>query len=306
MTHETLQRHPIGVVMRRTGLKPDLIRVWQRRYGAVAPARTGTRRRLYSDADIERLQLLAALVGAGRRIGGLAELTTGELVALLRADRGAERPPDADDLLGACLTAVLEFDGPGLEGRLLQAARDLSRVHLIEGLVVPLLRRIGELWHEGALRPSHEHLASAVVRSFLGNLRETPAPPDAPVLIVTTPAGQLHELGALVAAATARAEGWAVLYLGPNLPAEEIATAAERRRAAAVALSITFPPDDPALASELELLGRLLAPGVALLVGGQARQGYRAVLGALRALDLPDLAALRRTLGPLRRSTPGR
>lgn len=304
---ELVPRHGIGVVTRRTGLKPDLLRMWERRYRVVTPGRTETQRRLYSDSDVERLKRLAALVQQGHRIGGLVDLDASELAALQGDDRAAEivspRAPArrAEEFLAPCLTAVRTFDGPALEALLLRAAVELSRVHLLEELLAPLLRRIGELWHEGTLRPSHEHLATAVVRSFLGGLRDSVAPPGAPTLVVTTPAGQLHELGALLAAATARSEGWQVLYLGPNLPAEEIAAAVEQRQARALALSITYPPDDPDLTAELTRLGRLTPPDLTILVGGRSRDGYREVLTGLGALEVADLATLRHRLGDLRR-----
>ena len=45
--------HPIQVVVRRTGLSPHVIRVWEKRYDAVVPTRTPTNRRRYSDADAD-------------------------------------------------------------------------------------------------------------------------------------------------------------------------------------------------------------------------------------------------------------
>src|SRR3954469_3779400 len=79
-------RHPIGVVARRTGLKPDLIRAWERRYGAVEPGRSETRRRFYSDDDIERLLLLRRAVNPGRGISQVASLSNAELGALIDAE----------------------------------------------------------------------------------------------------------------------------------------------------------------------------------------------------------------------------
>ena len=114
-----------------------------------------------------------------------------------------------------------------LEAALLHARVALSHTAFIETLIMPLMQNIGELWREGTLRIMHEHLASAIVRSLLGSLVTTAgAPPTAPYLIVTTPAGQLHEIGALIIASVASTEGWRVTYLGPNLPAEDMAAAA--------------------------------------------------------------------------------
>ena len=62
------------LVARRTGLSAHVIRVWERRYGAVTPVRTGTNRRLYTEEDIERLSLLRRLTEAGHNIGNVAAL----------------------------------------------------------------------------------------------------------------------------------------------------------------------------------------------------------------------------------------
>ena len=158
-----------------------------------------------------------------------------------------------------------------MELELDRASVVFSRTHLIERLLVPLMRRIGDLWHQGTLRPIHEHMASSVVRSFLGGMQGACHPEiSAPHVVVTTPARQRHELGALLAAATAAGEGWQVTYLGPDLPPEEIAAAALQKGARAVALSITYPPDDPMLIDDLRRLRRLLGSRTALLVGGRA------------------------------------
>ena len=119
---------------------------------------------------------------------------------------------------------------------------------------------------------------------------------SAPAVLVTTPAHQHHELGALLVAATARIEGWRTTYLGPNLPAEEIVAAARLRNPRAVALSITFPGGDQTLSGELEKLGRLLGDEVELIVGGRAVPSYRSTLEQIGAKSLHDLAALREYL----------
>ncbi len=306
-------RHPIGVVARRTGLKPDLIRAWERRYGAVAPGRTETRRRFYSDEDIERLLLLRRVVNTGRGISQVAGLSNPELEALIEAEpapaaytpSSPTAPEEVDQVaeafLNRCLSAARRLDVHEMELELDRASVLLSRTHLIERALVPLMRRIGDQWHQGTLRPIHEHMASSVVRSFLGGMRGACHPEvSAPHLVATTPARQRHELGALLAAATAACEGWQVTYLGPDLPPEEIAAAALQKGARAVALSITYPPDDPLLVDDLRRLRRLLGSQTLLIVGGRASSAYANVLQEIGALRLEDLAMLRRELHGLR------
>src|SRR5437868_1909438 len=82
-------RHPIAVVAERTGLSQDVLRVWERRYGAVHPARASGGQRLYTDADVERLALLSAATRAGRSIAQVATLETSALAALVDEDIAA-------------------------------------------------------------------------------------------------------------------------------------------------------------------------------------------------------------------------
>jgi methanogenic corrinoid protein MtbC1 len=314
-------RHAIGVVARRTGLKPDLIRAWERRYNAVEPGRTQTRRRSYSDADIDRLLLLRRVVNTGRGIGQVAHLPNEELRALLAEEPvsapspAAPVPPEpgfiqpvvgdtAEPYLTLCLAAARRLDIRDLEHQLERASVALSRHHLLDKLLMPLMQRIGDLWQRGELRPIHEHMATAVVRSFLGTMRTAyTANANAPELIVTTPARQLHELGALIASATAALDGWQVTYLGSDLPAEEIAAAAVQKSAKAVALSIVYPPDDPLLHEEIRRLRRLLPRTTELIVGGRAASSYAAVLDETGARRVENLRELREELDLLR--TPG-
>ena len=125
---------------------------------------------------------------------------------------------------------------------------------------------------------------------------------DGPALLVTTPSSQTHELGALMAAVIAARAGWRVMYLGPMLPADEIAFAADLTRARAVALSIAYPADDTRLPAQLLRLRAQLQPGVPIFAGGAAASGYKRALERIGAV-LPDtLADFDRDLEALRRA----
>jgi methanogenic corrinoid protein MtbC1 len=317
-------RHPIQVVVRRTGLTADLIRVWERRYRAVRPERTAGRRRLYSDAEMEKLVLLRRATLLGRGIGHVAHLSSDELRRLIEQDEAAARraprigapaqaaeqapPATRDETLAAgtyldrCLEAVRRLDEPDLERILALASLTLSHIRLIDQVLLPLMRAVGQQWQEGALRIVHEHLASAVVRNVLAGLLDAGEPSaDAPHLVVATPAGQAHEFGALAAVANGVSQGWRVTYLGPSLPADEIAAAAQDRRVRAVALSIIHPADDPRLPGELRRLRRLLRDDIEMLVGGAAAAACVEAVADARTRHLDDFAALRAALEEIRR-----
>jgi DNA-binding transcriptional MerR regulator/methylmalonyl-CoA mutase cobalamin-binding subunit len=300
------------VVIRRTGLSPDLLRAWEKRYRVVAPPRSEGGQRLYSDADVERLALLRRATSLGRNIGQIAELDLDALGRLVRADEEAQgvppggMAPDASPATGqylvAALRAVEQFDARALEDTLRLAAISLPVAVLMELVIGPLLSQVGARWHQGTLRASHEHLASVSARRILHWIASESAPQHgAPGIVVTTPAGQVHEIGALLAAATAATEGWRVTYLGPDLPAEDIAAAAAQTGARIIALSVIFPLDEPTVHEQLRLLRRLVDPTVHIVVGGGGADSYRATLDrlGLRTVDtLTDLRTLLRATAP--------
>jgi len=304
------KRHPIQVVVRRTGLTADVLRAWEKRYGVVEPGRSEGGRRLYSDEDIERLRLLRRATGVGRRISQIAGLATKELAALVKEDEREEAvvavKPDLETLQAAevylrgALAAVGKLDARELEAVLERAMVTLSAGAFVERVAAPFLRRVGDLWSHGDVTPANEHLASAVMLRVVGRVIEAAEPSGSALsLVVATPAQQLHEFGALFAAATAAAEGWRVTYLGRDLPASDIAGAARDTSADAVALSIVYAPDPAVVESELRELRGQLAVNAPLLVGGAAVPSLKKVLDEIEAVQLSDMDELRATLAQL-------
>jgi DNA-binding transcriptional MerR regulator/methylmalonyl-CoA mutase cobalamin-binding subunit len=305
-------KHPIKVVALRTGLSPHVIRIWERRYKAVTPDRTPTNRRTYSDRDIDRLILLKHATEAGESIGQIAGLSDDELRELVKIS--VEYPPSAISLnnksgktaeyLERCLKAAMDLDSDDLEKILLAASSELTQPVLLEGVLEPLMLKIGDYWREGKLRVVHEHMASAIIRTFLGNMIGAYKPSQsAPILIVTTPSGQNHEFGALMSAITAFSAGWRAVYLGPNIPAEEIANAVQRAKADAVALSIIYPADDPHLATELRKLRNMLGDKIAIFVGGRSKDSYSEILQQIGVIMVENLAELSTRLETIRITT---
>jgi len=303
-------QYPIHLVARLTGLSAHLIRIWEQRYRAVEPRRTATNRRLYSQRDIERLNLLRDVTQAGHSIGQVVQLPTdrlGELVAgtpnlQARAPRAVAETPRNISYLEECVAAVQSLDEHALDDALKRGATALGWLGLLQRVVAPLTQALGDLWRDGKLTAAHEHFATAAIRVFLANLAKPfGAMDNAPVLVVATPAGQVHELGALLVGATAANLGWQVTYLGASLPAAEIAGAAQQRRARAVALSLVYPEDDPRLVAEVTLLRESLPGEVKLLVGGRAMPAYRAALEKVAAIPIENLAQLGATLDDLRK-----
>lgn len=301
--------HAIKAVALETGLSPHVIRIWEKRYGAVRPIRTETNRRLYSAEDVERLKLLRDATRAGHSISTVAPLQTEALRALsarstvLDSDASAtpHRGDQVAEFLEESLKAVADLDAKAFEKVLERASMALGTQGILQRVIAPLAQKIGDQWRNGTITAAHEHFASAIIRVLLGHsARSFVGVAGAPVLVTATPHGQLHELGALLVAATAANLGWSVTYLGASLPAMEIAGAVHLNRARAVALSIVYPEDDPRMEQELTQLRQLLPRDVSILIGGRAMPAYSHAVEKIGALKHRDLNELCSTLERLR------
>ncbi len=293
------------VVANRVGLSAHVIRVWERRYGAIDPERTDTNRRTYSEAQVERLQLLKSVTDAGRRIGLVAKMSTEDLRELdqsIKNQTPTSSPRSTPgEIIGRCVAAIDVLDAVSLEAALSDAYKDLGSHGALQLVMAPLLELIGEKWRDGSITAAHEHFASAIVRHSLGmKTRSFTGASNGPTLVVATPAAQLHELAALLIAVSAGNLGWRVVYLGASLPAADIANAAIRSGARAVALSIVYPGDDLELAGELTTLRRLLPAETDIVVGGRSMRPYMTPLNAIGAITSNDLSELGQILDSLR------
>ncbi|MGD8664986.1 MAG: MerR family transcriptional regulator [Desulfobacterales bacterium] len=276
---QKLNIYSITYAAQRANVTTALIRVWEKRYQAVKPARSSSNRRLFSESDILRLQLLKKAVDAGHNISQVANLPSDDLLRLINVNKAADanfrspitQPTDASFFYKTALKSVLKLRSSELRRALEQASVHLTKLQLINAVIVPLCKRIGELWRRGDLKIINEHLATPVIRSVMWNLLDSlEVSTEAPRIVIATPLDNRHELGALAIALIARESGWRSVYFGPNLPADEIAAAAKSTGARAVALSITFSVDQRQHVNELKKLCHLLSDDTVILVGGQA------------------------------------
>lgn len=296
-------RHPVRLAALRTGLTPHILRAWERRYGVVSPSRSAGGQRLYSDLDVERLKLLRRLTERGHSIGRLAGSSLADLERTAREEslpplREAQEPSNgSEEFRSAVLAAVRELDGSELQTVLERAAVTLGVPAFLDRVAGPSLHQIGQGWSEGTVSIAQEHLASAVFRRVLGWILQVYEARDgAPRLVAATPPRHVHELGALLAAGAAAAEGWDVTYLGPDLPVAELLTTARHVGANAIALSVVYPKVDAGLIIDLEQLRSGLGTQTAVLLGGAAAVEDRERLTALGAQVVDSLGDLKTAL----------
>ena len=266
-------KYRVGMVSKMTGLSTHTLRMWEKRYAAVLPKRTDAGGRLYTDADVERLRLLHKLVQGGHSIGGIANLPDGDLRGMTAAAPATSIQTASQhlpELRERVLAAIERLRIREAEQMLTSAALSTEPSEFLKSVVAPILVEVGDRWERGELRMAHEHACSTLMRGLLFSLmRLYPANDAQRRVVVGTPAKEDHELGAMMVAMLAAMHGWSVLYLGPDLPAEEIAYAVNDVDADLLMLSVTN-LGSKKCQREIAAIESEIADRVRILVGGPA------------------------------------
>ena len=257
MTIDTLEPdglYPMRVVVQLTDLNAETIRAWQRRYGAIKPRRSEGNARRFTMEDIRRLSLLKKATAAGQAISEIAQLTEEELLKIIETNQQhatTERVRDdqLDNIFQGTvvrfLEAVARYDTAEATKVLSSAALYLETRSFLLGIVIPLMNKIGQDWHSGAMRIGQEHFATEILKGVLFSQRTTTGSRPGGMPVVTcAPDGCLHEFGALIGGILMAQRGFDCVYLGPSVPFDDIAHAAESTKAELVVLSINSIFDD--------------------------------------------------------------
>ena len=293
--------YPIRAVSQLTGVSIDTLRAWERRYQVVTPQRD-QRGRVYTEADVERLRLLRFAVEGGHAIGRVAILSNEELQSLLshpgrQTDGAKETPVPAakhpTSVSGTLLSAIERLDYGEAERELSLMATGLGARELVYRVALPLLQKVGEDWHRGLLSIAQEHMTSALLRNLLGAiipLYRRSVPADR--LLFATPSGEEHEFGILLSAMLAVGGGLGILYLGTNLPSEEIIGAVHKTMPRAVVLGFIGADGGKTGLREVQEVAEKLPKQIELWVGGLQTPALIKSLRKTRAILIEDFETL--------------
>ncbi|MEB3221748.1 MAG: MerR family transcriptional regulator [Candidatus Sericytochromatia bacterium] len=277
MTEHDVPIYSIKTVVALTGLPAETIRAWERRYSAISPHRSGGGHRMYRAADVDRLVRLRRAVGSGHAIGRIANLSDTELADLVVAPQrsDAQGAPAAataaaPTVADRVLEAVHRFDQAAAARELEFAAALLPASRLVEEVVLPLLERIGRGWEDGRVGIAQEHIASNLLRGLLSTMMRLTEPrADAPLAVLATPPGDLHELGLLCVGLVLAGRGLRVTYLGAQVPAAELVEVARAVDARVVGLGLGIVNDPALVLGELDHLSAQLPVTTRIWLGGR-------------------------------------
>ncbi|UYZ64841.1 MerR family transcriptional regulator [Hymenobacter weizhouensis] len=290
-----------------SGIKAHTIRIWEQRYGILRPVRTATNIRTYCDDDLRRLLNVATLCGRGYRISQVARLTEQELSkAVISCCDDAH---DYSQQVNGLLAAMLEMNELQLSALLSRAIRQLGFEPAILHVAYPFLQRIGIMWQAGTVNPAQEHLVTNLLRQKL--LAATDAldpvqPAEARRWVLFLPEGEMHELALLFMNYALRARGHHVLYLGQNLPTQELVSVCATYQPYALCTVMTAVPERDRVQEFIAELNQLCPVPLQLLYGPLVQQeGLTLPANAVRMRLMTDFLTLLDQLGPVARATAG-
>jgi MerR family transcriptional regulator, light-induced transcriptional regulator len=234
------------------------MRVWERRYGLIKPLRSANRYREYSDEDVALLRFLKAELERGQMIGALAIEGRESLLRRMRinSSSSSQELKPHNNLIDELVSQLDPLDRVRFEMKLNGAIAVIPFEEAVQRILLPLQRRVGELWHEGRVNVALEHYVTKLIQQKLFSvMNQLPMNEFGPRVLIACPEGESHEIGAQAAAYIAATRGCHVYYLGPNLPISALQAFCERVKPDLVLLSLTEIKSDAAarqLLRELE------------------------------------------------------
>jgi DNA-binding transcriptional MerR regulator len=276
-----MTRYRMKAVSRMTGVRPELLRRWEKRYRLFKPQRAGNRYREFDEEDVQLLLYIRQQIDQGRSIG---ELAAEGREALLRqfmpdAESAVQANKDQLNLLDELTAYIQQLNRTRLESRLAECMLHYPFMTLLNTVLTPLMHRLGDLYMAGRLSIASERLMTMLLQQRLFTMLQMAAPsPEAPLLLCACPPGEQHELGILAFAYAIQQDGWQICYLGADLPISALQHSCQQLQPALVALSFTYAGESERRLEILHMLDSAIAPIYPTILGGQYLAACRHLL----------------------------
>ncbi len=269
----------IGELSQRTGVSPELLRAWQRRYSLLQPERSPGGFRLYSPDDEARVLRMKEHMARG--------IAAAQAARLASSTEPAGRSQGSITELHAALGRALgSFDESGAQ-RVLDEAFDAYSLDAVIGdLLIPYLHELGERWSRGEVTVAQEHFASNLIRARLLGLARGWDAGYGPRALLACPERELHDLGLVLFGVALARRGWRITFLGAHTPLDTLASTAESTSPDTIVLAASDPDH---LAGQESVLSQL-SDRYRLILAGRGAVRAAVTLG-VELLDMDPVSA---------------
>jgi DNA-binding transcriptional MerR regulator len=259
-----------------SGIKAHTLRMWEQRYEILQPQRTDTNIRCYDECDLRLLLSISMLNCNGVKISQIAKMSADQIHHACSAMNKV-----CDEVAHQVQTltlAMIELDEERFEKAIASSTLKYGFEETMLRIVHPFFERVGVLWQTGTVRPAQEHFISNLVRQKLIVAIDAQQPvrgDGMPKYALFLPEYEMHELSLLFAYYLLRSRNNKVIYLGQNVPDDDLQSIYEAYQPDYFLTILTITPPKESASNYLSRLGHQF-PAVKILASGTAAQDVKA------------------------------
>ena len=262
-------KYSIKELEKLSGIKAHTIRIWEKRHQLIAPERTTTNIRYYSDEDLKKIINVSLLNSRGLKISKIASMSTAEIDR--RILELSENQNEASVHIDQLVISMVELDEEKFEKILSGLTLRFGLERTIIDIMYPFLEKIGILWQTHHISPAQEHFMSNLIRQkIIVAIDSLPiAPKTEKKVLLFLPENELHEIGLLFSHYRARKAGYRTYYLGQAVPFNDLKSVCEVHQPTILITSLTSAIPKPILERYVDRLAGNFPDCTILLTGYQ-------------------------------------
>ncbi|WP_299059698.1 MerR family transcriptional regulator [uncultured Polaribacter sp.] len=202
-----------------SGIKAHTIRIWEKRYNLLEPQRTNTNIRYYSHKNLQKLLNVVLLTKNNFKISKIAKMSDEEIYQNSRDV--AFKEGLNDEAINSFKLSMLQFDKILFNETYNRLLEVKTFKEIFKEIFIPFLNYIGLLWQTDTVLPAHEHFISNLISQKIHinteNLEQKNLSSEK-TYVLFLPENEIHELGLLYLNFELVNKGYNTIYLGQNLP----------------------------------------------------------------------------------------
>ncbi|WP_114778676.1 MerR family transcriptional regulator [Botryobacter ruber] len=258
-----------------SGIKAHTIRAWEQRYKLLNPKRTETNIRFYDDADLKVLLNVSLLNEKGFKISRIAQMNPEQLNQAVQ--QVCEKAYEFAHHINGLVAAMVDMDEARFDKTISTVTLQLGFKQTMQHVIYPFLNKIGILWQTNNISPAHEHFISNLIRQKVlvaidGQVVKRNE--DTPTYILFLPEGEMHEIALLYLNYIIRSHDYLTLYLGQNLPYEDLELSYKHFKADYLCTILTSVPERDQVQHYLNKLSSSFPESTILVYGLQVQHDF--------------------------------
>ncbi len=278
-----------------SGIKAHTIRIWEVRYGLLKPSRTDTNIRYYDDEQLKRLLNISFLLKNGLKISKISLMDSNELYDTLVSFYNRQgNDQSTEDKINNLVVSMIELNEDLFEKVFSSSVHHLGFENAITKVVYPFLDKVGMLWTMGNIQPSQEHFISNLIRQkiIVGIDKQTLPKNKNSKFLLFLPEGEMHEIGLLLANYMIREKGCQTIYLGQNVPIEDVIQVCDSFEPDYIYTYITIVRAEDELKAFFDKLSNAVKKGKVLISGHIPEVSFKLPARVKRVISIKDLAEI--------------